>query len=58
VAAADPSVRFNCSSPGRIGCGVGECLSLGDSHGQDHLQRLLELAALPYIRRIEESFFE
>ncbi len=58
VAAIDPSVRFSCSSPGRIGCGPGECLSLGDSHQNDHRQRLLALAALPYIRRIEESFFE
>ena len=58
VAAADPSVRFSCSSPGRIGCDPGECLSLGDSYRQDHRQRLLGLAVLPYIRRIEESFFE
>ena len=58
VATADPSVRFSCSSPGRIGCGPGECLSLGDSHQQDYRRRLLTLAALPYIRRIEESFFE
>ena len=58
VAAVDPSVRFSCSSPGRIGCGPGECLSLGDSHQKDHRRHLLELAALPYIRRIDESFFE
>lgn len=58
VTATDPSVHFSCNSPGRIGCGPGECLSLGDSYQQDHRQRLLALAALPYIRRIEESFFE
>ncbi len=58
VAAIDPSARFSCSSPGRIGCGPGECLTLGDSHHPEHRQRLQGLAALPYIRRIEESFFE
>jgi hypothetical protein len=58
VTAADPSVRFSCSSPGRVGCGPGECLSLGDSYQRDHRRRVLALAALPYVRRIEESFFE
>ena len=58
VVATDPSVRFSCNSPGRIGCGTRECLSLGDSYQQDHRERLLALAALPYIRRIEENFFE
>ena len=58
VTAADPSVRFSCSSPGRVGCVPGECLSLGDSHQQDYRERLLALASLPFIRSIEERFFE
>lgn len=43
---------------GRISCGADEFLCLGNTHQPEHAAVLTRLARLPYIRRIEESFFE
>jgi hypothetical protein len=54
----DSTVRFFSASPGRIGCGPQEILCTGSTHQKDFSTVLQRLAALPYISRIEQSFFE
>ena len=58
VRAIDPTVQFYPSSPGRIGCGEGQCLCIGSTHQPGFRQVLRDLAALPYVERIQECFFE
>jgi hypothetical protein len=58
VAAIDPSARFMPGSPGRIGCGEGETLVLGNTHQPGFRAILESLAALPYVARIVEAHFE
>lgn len=58
VGAIDPTARFMPGSRGRIGCGKEAVLVTGSTHQRDYRQVLDRLAALPYVRRIEESFFE
>lgn len=58
VAATDITVRCTRGARGRIGCAPGEMLCIGATH-QPGWRRVLEtLAALPYVQRIEEAFFE
>ncbi len=54
----DPTVTFFAESPGRIGCGTYENLCIGSTHQKDFRRVLKGLAALPYVQRIDESFFE
>lgn len=54
----DPTVAFFTKSPGRIGCGTHESLCLGSTHQQDFAIILRRLAELPYVQRIDQSFFE
>ena len=58
VAAIDPSARFMPGSRGRIGCGEGEALVLGNTHQPGFRAILESLAALPYVARIVEAHFE
>ncbi len=58
VAAIDPSARFLPGSRGRIGCGGGEVLVLGNTHQRGFREVLAALAALPYVTRIIEAHFE
>lgn len=58
VGAIDPTARFMPGSRGRIGCGKEEVLVAGSTHQRDYRQVLDRLAALSYVRRIQESFFE
>ena len=58
VAAIDSSVQFMPGSRGRIGCGEGQCLCIGDTHQPNHRQVLKRLAELEYVDRIDECFFE
>jgi hypothetical protein len=57
VAALDPSLRFS-TSPGRIGCAGNELLAIGTSHQTGFRSVLESLAQLPYVRRIEQAWFE
>jgi len=58
VKTIDPSVRFSSGSRGRIGCTKSQCLCIGGTH-QPHFRTVLQqLAALPYIERIDQCFFE
>ncbi len=58
VAAIDPSARFQSGSRGRIGCGPGQVLTLGNTHQSGYRQILLDLAELPFVELIVEAFFE
>ncbi len=53
VRAIDPSLVLQRGARGRIGCGDGEVLALGSTHQPRWLHVLEDLAALPYVARIE-----
>lgn len=50
----DPSVEFMPGSRGRVGCGPGQLLCVGNTHQPDWRAVLNSLAALGYVARIEE----
>jgi hypothetical protein len=58
VQAIDPSLRTYAGSRGRVGCTPGERLCLGNTHQPGYRGVLEALAALPYVTRIEQAFFE
>jgi hypothetical protein len=58
VKAIDPRVNIHTRSPGRVGCAEHEYLVIGNTHQPDYRAILAKLAALPYVRRIEQTFFE
>lgn len=58
VQAIDDSARFQPGSAGRIGCGPGQVLVLGNTHRPDFAFVLQRLAELPYVERIERAWFE
>jgi len=58
VAAIDPTVRFSRGTRGRIGCGKDQYWCLGSTHQEGFREILRALAALPYVKRIDECFFE
>jgi hypothetical protein len=58
VARIDSSAQGQPGGRGRIGCGDGESLFVSDTHRPDFRTVLQQLAKLPYIRRIEQAFFE
>ena len=58
VKAIDPTVTMY-SSPGRIGCQKGkEFLCIGHTAQPHYRQALNTLASQPYLKRIEETWFE
>lgn len=58
IRAIDPTVEFQGGSPGRIGCGPGQCLCIGMTHQPGFRRILRTLAQKSYIQRIDECFFE
>ncbi|MAA78998.1 MAG: hypothetical protein CL916_07030 [Deltaproteobacteria bacterium] len=52
----EPNIGFQRSS-GRIGCTKEEYLCIGHTN-PNYKKTFTELVSLPYIKRIEESFFE
>ena len=54
----DPTVQIYRQSRGRAGCGPGEYLCLGSTHQPGFRTVLFRLACLPYVRRIDQAFFE
>jgi hypothetical protein len=54
----DPTIQIFHHSRGRIGCRAGEYLCLGSTHQPGCRTVLLNLARLPYVRRIDQAFFE
>ncbi|MBW4482463.1 MAG: hypothetical protein KME14_07965 [Tildeniella torsiva UHER 1998/13D] len=58
VSAIDPSAQFFPQSRGRIGCGEGEVLTIGNTYQANHQDILIELANLDYIDRIQQVDWE
>ncbi|MBE9137743.1 hypothetical protein IQ254_11155 [Nodosilinea sp. LEGE 07088] len=58
ISAIDPSAQFFPQSQGRIGCGDGEVLTIGNTHQANHQDILIELANLNYIDRIQPVYWE
>lgn len=55
---ADPSLEIYDRSPGRIGCSDRQVLAVGHTGLPDYERRLLDLARLTYVERIEQALFE
>ncbi|MGG6239598.1 hypothetical protein ACQ4N7_13300 [Nodosilinea sp. AN01ver1] len=58
VGAIDPSVQLFPQSRGRIDCGEGEVLAIGNTNQADYDTILIELANLDYIERIQPVDWE
>jgi len=54
----DPTIQIFRHSRGRTGCRAGEYLCIGSTHQAGFREVLLNLARLPYVRRIDQAFFE
>ena len=54
----DPTIQISKTSPGRVGCTEGEYLCVGHTHQPDFRMVLNKLANLPYVKRIDQAFFE
>jgi hypothetical protein len=54
----DPTIQIFPKSRGRIGCAAGEYLCIGSTHQPGFKTVLVKLARLPYVRRIDQAFFE
>jgi len=58
VLGIDPTLQLLPKSRGRISCTNRQLLAVGSTHQEGYREVLERLAALPYITRIVESFFE
>ncbi|HQO58623.1 MAG TPA: hypothetical protein PLT76_07875 [Candidatus Omnitrophota bacterium] len=58
VKAIDPTVEIYEGSSGRIGCSPEEYLCIGNTHQKDFKAVLYRLAALLYVKRIDQCFWE
>ncbi len=58
VEKTDPSARVQKGSRGRIGCDKASWLVVGSTHQKNYRRVLYELAALPYVQSIVETYFE
>ena len=54
----DTTVTVQAQSPGRIGCSADQVLCIGNTHQENFREVLYKLASLPYVQRIEPSYFE
>jgi hypothetical protein len=57
VQALDPSLQFS-PSPGRVQCQPGELLAIGETHQPRWWPILLNLARLPYVKKIAPHWAE
>ena len=58
VQAIDPTAQKYPGSSGRVGCGGGTWLVIGSTHQKNYRRVLYDLAALSFVQRIEETFWE
>jgi hypothetical protein len=58
VTRIDTTLVVMKEAKGRIRCSGDEYLCLGNTHQKAYADVLVRLAQLPYVQRIEESFFE
>lgn len=54
----DRSATRQVGSRGRIGCTDRQWLVIGSTHQKNYQRVLYELASLPYVERIEQTFWE
>ena len=54
----DPSLQFHKKSKGRIPCSKMEWLCIGNTHQELARLKLQHLAELPYVKRIQRTYFE
>lgn len=54
----DPTLHTYPCSKGRIECSRGEALCIGNTNQSNWREVLLKLAALPYVKRIDQAYFE
>lgn len=58
VQAIDPTAQKHPGSSGRAGCGGSTWLVIGSTHQKNYRRVLYDLAALTFVARIEETFWE
>jgi len=58
VLAIDPNVRLMKSSKGRIGCSRQQWLCINSTHSPGWKDKLYAIASLPYVERIQQTFYE
>jgi len=58
VKAIDPTIELMPGSRGRIGCTARQTLAVGQTHQPNFRDVLGRLAALPYVKRIQQTDFE
>ncbi len=54
----DPSLTCTLEQEGRLDCSPDEITCFGNTHQKSHTAILIQLAQLPYIERIEQTFHE
>lgn len=54
----DQSAQVYRGAPGRVGCGDGQLLVIGDTHQPAFRQTLEQLARLDYVVEVREVYFE
>jgi hypothetical protein len=54
----DPTIQVFHKSRGRIGCSPGQYLCIGSTHQPNFKTVLLKLASLPFVKRIDQTYFE
>lgn len=54
----DPTIKIFKTSRGRVGCTRGEYLCVGSTHQPNFKTILVNLAKLPYVKCIDQAFFE
>lgn len=57
VEGIDTTLRIQTAA-GRIGCGPGQYLCIGNTHQPNWRQVIYRLAELPYVEKIEQVFWE
>ncbi len=54
----DSSAELQMGAKGRVGCESQQWLVIGSTHQKNYQRVLYELASLPYVERIEQTFWE
>ena len=54
----DPSLKIHKKSKGRVACSKAEWLCIGNSHQEFARMKIQRLAELPFVKRIERTYFE
>ena len=58
VKAIDQTIVIFAGSKGRVGCVPGEKLCIGNTHQPEFKTVLFKLAGLPYVKHINQCFYE